>query len=379
MSDGSNEQVYVAVEAEGDVVLSTASASGSSVYSEEDKNYGDGSFTFVNPSVLNSIVIFADQWLAWRYSTKIRFGLYTTVDIGKEKVAGRVKDLQLNLPAKPILACLRNADYSDPNLLPCVSALVVDEYRAQYKKAGKVGFGDVIADWDDATWLAFFGRITWLFSSDDEVASEAKLIVAIKQCPHYRPAHDGKEQIIASALMDMFDKKQLLPDYVERFVHAAHLENLYNRVERGEIKRVDPTWKEWEKIPPPTDQRNVGEKFQAVCPALRRPVLGRYQRQASAGHSEIEEHGQDKSVLALRYQIYDACEEALLDLAAKAGTLSEKQLDSELEKLVHVALARVNCRAPEYDYRFRNETFVRNIILTLFDSCYLSLDLTNAE
>lgn len=370
-----NVQVYVAVEAEGDVVVTTATATESKVYSEEDKNYDeDGAFTFVSPSVINSVVIFADQWITWKYSKKVRLGLYTTVEIGKEKVAGRVKDLNLQLPSKPIIELLRANDFTDLALLPCVKALALSEYRAQYNKPEQRGFIDVIADWDDETWKLFFSRITWLFCAEDETACESQVIEAIKNCPYYRQTHEGKEDVIAGALLDLLDKKQLAADFVDRFVHASDLELLFRRVEQGEIKRVDPTWKAWEKLSPPTDQRNVGEKFLAVCPTLNRPLLGKYQRQTSAGHLELEAHGQDKRVLALRYQIYDACEDVLLALAVKARTLTEEQLSQELERLVQVAVARVNQRAPEYAYDFKNEPFIRSIVLTLFDSCFLSLD-----
>lgn len=370
-----NVQVYVAVEADGDVVLTTATTKGSAIYSEEDKNFDEkNAFTFVSPSVLNTVVIFADQWCSWKYSKKVRFGLYTTVDVGKEKVAGRIKSLGLKLPAKSIIELLRANDFSDGRLLPCVKALVIAEYEEQYAKQSGSGYADVIRDWDDDTWKTFFSRVSWIFCAADEAGCESQLLEAIKKCSHYREAHEGRETLISGALIDLLDKKQLAADYADRFVHASDLELLFRRVEQGEVKRVDPTWTQWELLQPPTDQRNIADKLLAVCPTLKALSLGHYRRKTAAALHELDAHVQDKTVLALRYQIYDACEDALLALAADAGALSETQLSVELDKLVAAAVKRVEQRAPEYDYRYRNEPFIRSIILTLFDSCFLSLD-----
>jgi len=375
VADDANVQAYAAVEAEGDAFVATASETGSTAYSEEDKNYDDdGVFTFVSPAVINTLVIFVDLWVTWRYSERLRFGLYTTVTVGKEKYAGRAKDLGLTLPATPILELLRDRDYSDPQLLPCVKALLIAEYAAQYKDAKNAGYVAAVKSWPDATWTELLGKIRWLFSDLDETSCEQRAADAVRACRFHQACHEGKEDLIVSALVDLFDRKQLAADFADRFVHASDLALVFMRVECGEITRVDPTWEAWNRLPPPTDQRNVGDKLLAACPTLSFTSLSRYQRQTADGLAELEEHGQDKNVLAMRYQIYDACEDALAALVSKAATLTESELIAELEKLVQVALARVSQRAPEYGYIFKSEPFVRGVILTLFDSCFLALD-----
>jgi len=374
LANDGNIQAYVSIETEGDVLFTTATAVKTDAYSEEDKNYSDeGFFTFVSPSVLNSVVIFADQWIERKYALKVRFGLYTTVDVAKERNAGRVQELGLTLPTKPIIELLRSGDFTDSTLLPCVHALVIDEYKRQYARTKLVGHAALIEGWDEATLKEFLSRITWLFCAADEQECEDQVIEAIKKCPHYRDVHEGKEDLILAALLELLDKKQLAADHVERFVHASDLIVLFHRVESGGLTYLDPTWEAWEKLPPPVDQRNVREKFLAACPKLKKRSLIRYQRQTAAGHMELQAHAQDKSVLALRYQVYDACEAAVADLAQKQATLTEEELQNEVERLVDVAIARIEGR-PEYAYKFKNEAFLKSVVLSLFDSCFLSLD-----
>jgi len=374
LANDGNIQAYVSVETEGDVLFTTATAVKTDAYSEEDKNYSDeGNFTFVSPSVLNSVVIFADQWIERKFSLKVRFGLYTPVDVAKERNAGRVQELGLTLPAKPVIELLRLGDFTDSALLPCVHALIVDEYKRQYARAKLVGHAELIERWDENTLKEFLSRITWLFCAANEQECETQVIDAIKTCAHYRDSHEGKESLILSALLELLDKKQLAADHVERFVHTSDLLLIFCQVESGTLTYPDPTWEAWAKLPTPEDQRNVGEKFLAACPRLKKSALNRYQRQTAAGHMELQAHAQDKSVLALRYQVYDVCESAVAGLAEKQASMTQDELENEVERLIRVAIERIKGR-PEYAYKFRNEPFLKSIVLSLFDSCFLSLD-----
>ena len=71
-----------------------------------------------------------------------------------------MKRLGLSLPSMPIIECLRTGDFSEPELLKCVRALVLDEYKVQYKRAKLTGNHDLIESWDDETWKDFFGPIS---------------------------------------------------------------------------------------------------------------------------------------------------------------------------------------------------------------------------
>lgn len=376
IAEKENVQAYAAVEAEGDVFVATSTSTTSTAYSEEDKNYDeDGAFTFVSEAVINSVVLFADQWLNWRGSTTLKFGLYTTVAIGKEKTAGRVKELGLNLPSKPILELLRAHDYSDPDLLRCVIALVLNEYEEQYKKKpSAIGYLPILKNWPPEKWIEFLSLISWLFADADEKKAEKKLVEGVKKCRFYNELHEGKEEIVSSALLDLFDKKQLARNFSERFVHASEVDVLFRKVASGEIRATDPTWRVWDHVPTPIDQRNVREKLTAACPTLSGSALQRYQRRTAAGLAELDEHVQDKNILALRYQIFDVCEGALSALAARTTTLTEAQLATELDNLTSLAVARVAERAKEYGYSHKTETFVRGLVLGLIDSCFLALD-----
>jgi len=376
VAEQENVQAYAAVEAHGDAFLTNARADGSAAYSEEEKNYdAEGAFTFASEAVLNSIVVFLDQWLNWQFSKTLRFGFYTTVAIGKEKNSEKTRGLGLTLPDRPIIELLRSRDFTDPNLLPCIKALARHEYEKQYRSRKKaVGHLDTIERWGDQTWKDFFALISWLFGEANEAIAWNGLIDIVRKCRFYNESHDGKASLIASALLDLFDRKQSADDFGERFVHASELELLYQKATSGDLAGIDPTWRAWQGIPSPTDTRNIGEKLTATCPTLSRCTLTRYQRRTAAGLAEMEEHSQDKNVIAMRYQIFDVCEEAVSALVVKASLLTEAELDTELKKLSALALDRVRQRATEYGYSHKTETFVDGVVLELFDSCFLAFD-----
>jgi hypothetical protein len=370
-----NILAYAAVEAEGDVFVATATASETVAYTEEDKNYAeDGAFTFVTPAVINSIVIFADQWLKWQYSERLRFGLYTTVTVGKEKCAGRVKDLAIALPSEPMIELLRSNNFADAALLPCVKALVLDEYARQYRNANVPGHIATLQEWDDSTWMLFLSRIIWLFAEPDEEGAYRRAIDAVRACPFFNERIEGNENLVVSCLLEMFDRRQLAADFSERFIYGAEVALLFKQIDSGEIRRVDPTWRVWAEVAPPGDSRNISEKLLAVCPTLPAGAVAKYQRRTAAGLVELDEHEQDKNVLAMKYQVYDVCDAALNSLVKRASKLSETELEAELEALTALAVKRVAERSQDYSYEYRSESFVRGIVLSLFDSCFLAFD-----
>jgi hypothetical protein len=375
IAEEKNVHAYAGVEAMGDACVRTATATGGTAYSEEDKNYDrDQTFTIATPTVLNAMVHFADAWISWRYSAPLRLGFYTTVGIGKEKATGAIEKLGLTLPDAPIIELLSSKDFSDPNLLNCVKALVKAEYAEQYGKSKAPGHAQVIESWDDDTWRAFLSKILWSFEAPDEQGCKAQLVEAVKKCRFYNAGHEGKESLIAAALAELLDEKQLAAEFSQRFVYASDVELLFQRFSSEEIPREDPTWKAWSALSPPTDQRNVGEKFKAACPSLTNSALSRYQRRTADGLFELEAHSQDKNVLAMRYQIYDACEDTVRTLAARPHSLTQAELEQQITHLVRVAMERVAQRSQDYGYRFQSESFVRGIVLSLFDGCFLSLE-----
>lgn len=373
IADDDNLQAYAAVEALGDASITTANAKTTASYFEEDKNYDSNStLTFASTATLNSIVIFLDQWIDSRYSTTVRFGFYTTASIGKEKNAGRAKALNLTLPEKPILELLCARDYNAPNLLACVVALVLNEYEEQYQGRARNGHLSAIKCWSTNDWVSFFDLVKWLFSEADESDAYAALLKAIRQCRYYNDKHEGKEELLAATLVDLFDRKQGAADFSQRFVHASEVELRFIKVANGTTLPTDPLWAKWETIPPPSDQRNVSEKFLAVCPALPIKAMERYRRHTADGHLELEAHLQDKNVLAMRYQIYDACADVLDDMTERAATLTAAELKQTIEELTQRAMQRVMERAAEYGYSHKTESFVRGLLLELFDSCFLA-------
>lgn len=371
----SKAHIYCAIEVEGDVFISCGTPARSESLSEEDKNFAAGTaLTFAASAVLNSMVIFADQWITRKYSKRYRFTFYSTSHVGREKKSDRVKALAITLPVAPMLKLLSEHDYSDPQLIPCVKALVLDEYTRQYAGKALAGHLGIISGWDDEQWRKFLARIRWLLEEADEAETEKLVHAAVKGCPFFNERHEGRESLIAGAILELLEQREQMHEYADRFVYGADVECIFKRVESGEIRPIDPAWNAWKEIARPTDTRNIGDKLRAVCPTLSTRTLGRYQRRTSIGLDGLQAHGQDKNVVAMRYHIFDACEEELDRLAVEALSMSESELSARLQSLVDIAVSRVEEQAREYGYTHKTRAFIEGIVLELFDSCFLAFD-----
>jgi hypothetical protein len=369
------EQAYSAVEVSGDVFLSKSGKTSTDNYTEEDKNYSDTNFTLLSQEVINSLVIFIDIWIQWRYSDKLSFGFYTTANIGKEqRNSAKAQALGITLPAKPLLEHLSTQDFSDPNVLPATKTFILDEYEAQYKSKKHKGNLVELQGWDDQTWKSFLGLIRWRFGQEDHVAVEQRVLKAIKQCPEYDQRHVGKEHIILALLMELFDKKQGLPDPAQRFVHKSDVTLVFRDVAVGDAKLPDPTWEMWSKLPSPTDQRHIKDKLLAACPTVKEATVARLARKVAASQYEQKAFEHDKGLLALKYHVYETCIELLDQHLTEADELSEEEVRQRISRLTQAAVTRLQSKSADYKYPFSNSPSIEDLVLELFDSCFLAFN-----
>jgi hypothetical protein len=366
--------VYAAVESLEDVSIVTATSEGSQEYFEEDKNYGSGAaFSLNSKEVKNALVSFIDiYFVKWRESQSLAFGFYTTANIAKEKMSALLQECGITLPDKPLLELLRDHQYSNQNASSVVKKIVESEYSSQYKnKRGAANLGALsgmsLGDFEN-----FLDKIYWHFGEGDEEQLKEEALNAIRNSRLYSHKVDGKEEVILSLLMDMFDERQSLPDYTQRFIFGAEVQLAFVRAEsEGIDAKCDPAGSMWNDFQAP-DKRNLSEKISAVCPEYPGRRLKHLARVACRSRCEAKASGKDH--LSIRYRIFESCEGYLSALPSVSAPVEAKNVDDMLCGMRSAANQAIGELKKTYSYGNVNDLLVEGVIYELIDSCFLSFD-----
>ncbi|OAB47587.1 hypothetical protein [Paenibacillus antarcticus] len=343
--------VFAATEYLDDVYTKTVQINGEiSEYSEGDKDYASKkSFSYNANEVKNSLVIFLDCWFSNKLSSHLQFGFYTNIKCGSENNTEALKKLKVELPAKSIIEMLMNRDFTDSKLLPAAKAILINEYKEQYEDRKEPGFLDSIEQWDDTIWIDFFNRIDWKFEQEDDKLLEKTVLREIRDSKFYNHKLEGREGYVLSALLEEFERKENVTDFLARLVSASDVRVKFLEVATHNYKRNDPIYEEWEKLAPPIDKRNIDAKIVAVCGSYNKKKLGIFARKIGAVKVELSKiDSKDRG--SYQFRIFESCESLLLDL-----------LDSHRGKDITT-------------YVLSNRDTLKNAILDLFDSCYLAFD-----
>lgn len=373
-----------AVEFLGDVSLTTADAASTQTYVEEDKNY-DASvqFSMNSEQVLNSLVAACDLWIKNGCSKTLRFGFYTPNNYTNEKNTERSKRLGIQWPDGPMLKFLSEGALHRDEVLRAAKLSVIGEYEDQWKAHGKPKSGagtgplanlQMIKKWGDLQWRDSFGQIQWKFGEDDAESIEPTIVKAIQQAPIYSQQLAGRERLIIAVLMDSLDKRQAFKDPTQRVVHAAEVHLAFKDVEAGIVRLPDPTWQAWSRLAPPTDKRNLEGKVRGICPSVECEKVARWSRRAADSMIEQRALDDDKQVLALKYRLYDACEQRLAELRTDKPTLTSVELDAVVDDVLATAVKQFNIYSKQYQYKIVTEPSIRAMALEMIDSCYLGFD-----
>ncbi|QDU26280.1 hypothetical protein ETAA8_13570 [Anatilimnocola aggregata] len=374
---------FAAVELHGDVSVSSSDSTESKKYIEEDKNYADTvSFTMNSNEVLNTLVNFCDVWIEHGCSKCIRFGFYSPNNYTAESNTERTKALGITWPTGPMLKSLKELDFDCPNVLDSAKRAVLSEYESQAARHGltstpsscPLGRLEILQGWSDERWKEYFRQIQWKFGEDDAEEIIDEIVTAIQRSPAYSQQLAGKEQLIIAVLLDELDKRQALPDRTRRLIHVAEVLLVFKNVETGTVILPDPTWQAWERLPPPTDTRNIADKVVAVCPDVTAQKLGRWARRAASSLDEQRAFAGDKGTLALKWRIiYDACEEALTEDIATPPA-DETAMEAAMSVLLETAKERFRQLKTQYTYKLSSDPSIEGLVYELFDSCYLSFE-----
>lgn len=351
---------------------------------EENKNYdSESSFTLANDRVLNTLVAFLDNYFQWNCdATAVALGFYSTNKVGKEKVSDRTKSLGITLPGKSALLLLQEKNFDYPNLLETVKLFVIDEYNKQYVNVGKKGNIDAIKLFREEDWKVFLSCISWEFGQPDEQELNDQLLKKIRNSKLFiKSAMDGKEEIILSRLLDLLDERHCAPKAVDRFVYASDVQLKFKEVHggvQGYIKLNDPVWEDWKRLPPPTDKRSLPEKISSVCSCYSTKKITNLARKVGIAKRIEIEFTDEKLYHAVKYRVYDRCEDELLKVASEIqayGQLDDALVDNILERLTACAEEHIKNLSNSFDYNYNFENMIQGIVLDLFNECFLSLNL----
>lgn len=373
-----NACIFSAVEYDEDVYLMTATTTESRELYEEDKNYDDRSvFTFNREQILNTMVSFLDIWIKREYSPNVNFGYYSTTIVGKEKITSKINSLGITLPDKPILELISKKQYDYPHLRDSVVSLIKREYKDQYSKDHKNGNLDLINKFSNQEWDNFFSSIDWFFGQDNEDKLKKKVLTKISTSRLFNQYLKDKEEIVLASLMELFDERQTIKDGIARFVYEADVVLAFKEAEREPanfLQEEDPVWKLWEDISPPTDLRNINDKIIQVCETYNTSKLEQLARKVCRSKIEETSLKNEKCYLAMKYRVYEKCNDLLLANNNNFDKFTESEIDELINQLTESASEIIERFSSQFYYTYNNKEIISGMLLSLFDDCYLAFD-----
>lgn len=373
LSEGNKKsRVFASTEYLDDVYIKTVNSEGIIMYTEGDKNYNPQMrFSFMSHEILNSLIIFLDNWFQCDFSPNLYFCFYTNVQYTKEKNSSTIKRLKIQLPDKSILEYLLNSDIND-EVLECIKKRLIYEYKEQYKGKKEEGYIDQVVNLSDVQWKDFLGRIQWKFGQYNDFELKEELIEIIKNRDFFKDAEiTNKEDIAIDLLLEVFHENEQLSDIVSKHVSGTDVENIFLRISKDVNDKVnDPIYTMWNKLSIPGDTRNLREKISSVDPAYSKLKLGLKARETA---SMIEEYKRvtDEEKGSYRYRVFEACQTELVTLLTVNQSVD---VDMWLERMFKAAKYHIQDKSKDYSYAFGSEDALKKAILELIDSCFLSFD-----
>ncbi|MBI1890440.1 MAG: hypothetical protein HYS18_07335 [Burkholderiales bacterium] len=365
---------YAAIEVVEDVSITKSDQNASVTYLEEDKNFDEQTnFTIFSEPVTNTLVSFFDIYTGnWKSSEEVCLGFYTTAGIGKERKEKLDNGTTLTLPKDPVLKILQSQVIND-DTTKLVKAVLLEEYTKQYSGKKYSGYLDTLKDSTTEQFKKFLLSITWFFGQEDEKELKETVLKLIKNSKFHNFKVANKENIICSLIMERLDERQSMASLAARVVTITDLALIFKEAESEEVEDLlDPVWSELKKLEGEIkDKRNLKEKIQKVIPDYPVRRIGHFARMAS--RAKIEQEGGNKSFLALKYRIYEACEEYFTQGQYQEPN-SSQNLDAIIQQLEQVVCQSISHLQSNYTYTVSNRETIRGVIMDLVDSCFISFE-----
>lgn len=376
MKKSDHAMVYAATEYMDDVYVKSGHHGEVREYAEGDKDYDPKkSFSFMSNEVTNSLISFLDCWIGSKMSPSLAFGFYTNVGYAREYRTDKLKKLGVALPDQSILKLLIERNHEYTNLLPTVKTVLIAEYKDQYEERSEDGYLSLIEAFNDKDWIDFLQTIDWQFDQEDEKELEQALIDEIKNCSFYSTKVDGKEHYILGALVNEFEKRQNMDDYLLRLVSHSEVKTVFLEIATENYKQNDPVHEEWDQLEPPTDKRNLPMKIDAVCKTYNKRKVGLLARKVSAVRQEFKKLD-SRDLGSYRYRILLACDEKIVEIldGYNGEEVPQEIVDSWITQLYSFAEQHLEDKSKDYTYPLKSQDSLRSAVLELFDSCFLAFD-----
>ena len=228
-------QFHIAIESDGDVFI----YSDNRKFIEENKNYESKNFSFFSHQILNTLVYFLDFWLkdTVKKSPNVIFSFYSTNSISKEYNTEKVKNLNIELPEKPILELLNNQQWNlENNLITICKKAILEEYENQYK--GKKNNYSTLEALSNDEWESFFSQVIWNFDmpANDDLTNE--VMTLIRNYATIKNINiDSKEAFILAMLRQRLEDKQDEGDTANRYLTDESLELIFHQIANQPINK----------------------------------------------------------------------------------------------------------------------------------------------
>lgn len=356
---------------------------------EENKNYSSG-LSFNSDAIKNTLVAFSDQYITFFKDTKtIDYSVFCLAKLSDEQLNNDyITNLAPSYPVSDkkqsklkILKKLVNNEGLDASEVSIAKGLFLDEYKKQYARyvdkertqLDSIGGNfKILSQWSDEDFYQFIKSITFIIEDETDESYEDRVLESIKDCRFYNHKHQGLEGIILAALGSEFDRRQQDNREFGKFVNSDKVQVVYLLIASNseDYKPIDPSWEAFESIDL-SDQRNLKEKFQNVCPDVKKSTLTRLSYVATKSRLNEPLFGQE--YVSLRCQIYEWCGEYIeKNFIQKNYSIDE--LNQHLDYMVTMCYSKMQQLKLTYRISINDETSIKGILLTLIDDCYLSFD-----
>lgn len=356
---------------------------------EENKKYST-SLSFNSEAIKNTLVAFADQYINhFNDSKTIDFSVFCHAEVADEQIENSIlKIISGAIPLSKgkttkfqlLKKIVNKIDYIDYEI-SIARYLFLEEYKKQYPvysgsdKSKVVSYGGhykVVSQWTDEDFYSFLVSIIFIIKPSDSDSFDDEVKDCIKDCQFYDHRHYGLEGIILSSLESLFDRRQLDAERFGRFVNREMVEVIFLKVasNQNELKPIDPSWEIFDDLDT-SDQRNLIDKFKAVCKEIKAKKLQVLSLTSTRARSNEGLFGQEYT--SLRCNLYLWCSD-YIESKLQLDDYSIDDLMGHLDSMVDMCYNNMQQLKKTYRMSIDDKITIKGMILTLIDDCYLAFD-----
>ncbi|PEM38012.1 hypothetical protein [Bacillus toyonensis] len=342
---------------------------------EQNKNFSTP-FTINSNDIKKTLRIFFDTWRQIEEGENISFVFYTNSSFTSENKVGLIKELELELPDKPILELLINKNYE--GALPIVIPIFTDFYLKQHKKHNEdiTYFEQYLKNMTQDEWIKFLNLIEWKFNEPDEKQLRILLSETVNRlCVKFGVDLKYSKNILRS-MLDLVEEQSLEKTFLDKIVHVAQIELMFREfANQAEVnEKLDPVHAKWDDISC-EDRRDILEKVKSVCEKFPSFEFETLLDGATDGELEYRAFNV-KEIKSYKYRVYrETLKHIRRIIHEKEGEqFSYCEIMGIFDNLTEKTYKHIEDKAKTYKIPFKDEDMVRKTILILFNECYLALD-----